>query len=348
MAQNGFTVLILGVSGYVGGKHGSLLVRLVERYPNAHFIGLVRSESAIPAIRAAGCHEVIQGTHTESEKIRVAANQADLVLNIADCDDVGLMKATLEGMKLQFNETGKRPVLIHTSGTGMIMDKAPGVFNAAFAVNPYDDGVEEHIKTRIRPEFMHRNVDDLVFGADTEGYVDGRIIAPAVIYGLPTGPLPRESRPIPIIVDMALKEKHAVKVGDGTATWDNIHIDDLLDLYELLIEATLDPAAHAAKVSPYTKFYFAVSERFTWGELTELVAKALHELGALSSAEVKSVTVEEAAKIHPWGPGVGTNSFSIATRAKALGWKPKHLQWRQDVKADVEFRLKNKGLLRLC
>lgn len=342
MSHNEFTGLILGVSGYVGG---SLLTRLVKRYPNARFVGLVRSESAIPAIRTAGCHEVIQGTHTESEKIRAAARQADLVLNIADCDDVGLMKATLEGQKLRFQEKGKRPVLIHTSGTGMIMEKAHGEFNAEFADNPYDDAVEEHIKTRIRPEYIHRDVDDLVFAADEEGYVDGRIIAPAVIYGLPTGPLPRESRPIPIIVDMALKAKQAVKVGDGTATWDNLHIEDLLDLYELLIEATLDPDAQAAKVSPYSKFYFAVAEQHTWGELTELVAKALHELGALPSAEVKSVTLEEAAQIHPWGPGVGTNCFAIASRAKELGWKPKHLNWRQDVAADVEFRLKNLGLL---
>ncbi|EJD45662.1 NAD(P)-binding protein [Auricularia subglabra TFB-10046 SS5] len=340
MSQENLTILILGITGYVGG---SLFTRLVKSYPNARFVGLVRAESMIPAIKAAGCHEVIQGTSTDYEKIRDATSKADVVFNIADCDDVGLTEAILEGTKLRFQATGKRPVLIHTSGTGVIMDWSHGVLDPQVAAAPIDDGVEEDIKTRIKPENIHRPVDSRIFAADAEGYVDASIIAPPLIYGPSSGPLPRESRQIPIIIDMALKTGQAVKIGDGSATWDNIHIDDLLDFYELLLKHVLSTESRAAKISPFAKFYIVVSDKHRWGELTEVLAKALHERGLVPTPEVKSITLEEANKLHSFAIAVCTNSLGISTRAKALGWKPKRLDWRKDAVADLDIHLKNLG-----
>lgn len=70
--------------------------------------------------------------------MRAGSAAADVVLNVADCDDVALTGAVLDGMRARFAATGRRPVLVHTSGTGVIMDNAHGVLDPALAAAPYD------------------------------------------------------------------------------------------------------------------------------------------------------------------------------------------------------------------
>lgn len=52
------------------------------------------------------------------------------------------------------------------------------------------------------------------------------------------------------------------------------------------------------------------------------MAKHLHEKGALSSADVERMPVEEASGHHPWAALIwGGNCRSRAERLKGLGWK---------------------------
>ncbi|KZV94948.1 hypothetical protein EXIGLDRAFT_611195, partial [Exidia glandulosa HHB12029] len=276
--------------------------------------------------------------------IRKACSQADLVFNIADCDDVPMTVAVLAGLKERFEQTGRRPVLIHTSGTGVIMDKAQGVLDPKVAAEAFDDANEEDIK-RIPPENIHRNVDELIFAADAEGYIDGWIVAPPTIYGVSNGPLARDSRQIPIIIALALAAGKPICANDGSATWDNVHVQDLVDFYELLVQKALSPATRnaATRPSPYSKFFFCESGQHSWRELTEAVAEALYKRGIVPTKEVTSVSYEDAVKAHPWAFAVMTNSFGKATKARQMGWVPKHVNWRADVDEDVERALKTLG-----
>lgn len=76
---------------------------------------------------AIGVKTVI-GDHSELSKIADLAAQADIVLNVADADDLPLTKAVLNGLKNRNASGGLKPILIHTSGTGVATDHAEGEY----------------------------------------------------------------------------------------------------------------------------------------------------------------------------------------------------------------------------
>ena len=68
------------------------------------------------------------GDHSELGKITDLVGQADIVLNAADADDLPLTKAVLKGLKNRNASGGLKPILIHTSGTGVASDHAEGEY----------------------------------------------------------------------------------------------------------------------------------------------------------------------------------------------------------------------------
>jgi hypothetical protein len=65
------------------------------------------------------------------QKIRETVEQSDIVINTADADDLPLTRAVLQGLTTRAkNQRGlaRSPILIHTSGTGVVTDKAEGEF----------------------------------------------------------------------------------------------------------------------------------------------------------------------------------------------------------------------------
>ena len=72
--------------------------------------------------------KTVIGTHSELDKITDLVAQADIVLNAADADDLPLAKAVLNGLKNRNASGGSKPILIHTSGTGVATDHAEGEY----------------------------------------------------------------------------------------------------------------------------------------------------------------------------------------------------------------------------
>lgn len=61
-----------------------------------------------------------------------------------------------------------------------------------------------------------------------------------------------------------------------------------------------------------------------WGDVVDAIAKDLQIKGAIKSAEVERMPVEEASKHHPWAGLIwGGNSRSRGERLRKLGWKPR-------------------------
>jgi hypothetical protein len=77
---------------------------------------------------AIGVKTVI-GDHSELDKITELAAQADIVLNAADADDLPLTKAVLNGLQKRSASSGLKPILVHTSGTGVAADRAQGEYS---------------------------------------------------------------------------------------------------------------------------------------------------------------------------------------------------------------------------
>ena len=96
--------------------------------PQLSVTALVRKQKDIEAIRATGVARVIVGSHDDLEQIQNLAAQADIVVNAADSDDLPLTKAILEGLKARSKTVTLKPILIHTSGSGVVSDQAEGEF----------------------------------------------------------------------------------------------------------------------------------------------------------------------------------------------------------------------------
>lgn len=93
---------------------------------------LVRNPTSIEAVKKIGVSQVVTGGHDDLDLIVTLTSEADIVFNCADADDLPLTRAVIEGIKIRNrkNESdGKgKPILIHTSGTGVVADSAEGEF----------------------------------------------------------------------------------------------------------------------------------------------------------------------------------------------------------------------------
>lgn len=112
------------------------------------------------------------------------------------------------------------------------------------------------------------------------------------IYGLGRGLFNRLSIQVPTMIRAALKTKQAEVIGDGRGEWDHVHIDDLAELYEIILAKIL---AGEEIPSGEHGFYFSENGRHSWREVAQGVGDALLTNGA-GSEEVKSVSLEEGAE----------------------------------------------------
>ncbi|KIM29664.1 hypothetical protein M408DRAFT_67513 [Serendipita vermifera MAFF 305830] len=307
------SIFVLGATGYIGG---SILDRYTKVYTNYEFVALVRSDTGIKAVKRLGNNvTAVKGSHSDHEIITELASKADIILNAADADDLELTKAVLAGARR--TTIGKIPILIHTSGTGVATTaQSLGKKDPNYRV--LDDSNVEDIKS-IPPDAPHRQIDLAIFAADAAGYVSAYIIAPSTIYGTGSGPGNKISQQIPTLIKEILAHKQTVYVGEGTNEWNNVHIEDLVDLY--IIVTNLAISELGTKTDPYSKFFWGSVGLHTWGDIARKIGNILYAKGLIDKVEPKSIPFRQELA------AIATNSITKATRARNLepnSWKPKH------------------------
>ncbi|EGN98782.1 hypothetical protein SERLA73DRAFT_181420 [Serpula lacrymans var. lacrymans S7.3] len=330
-------VFITGATGYIGGA----VLELLLEHPtssSSQFTALVRSPEKAQKLEAIGVHAVV-GSNSDLDKLEQLASESDVIFACADADDEPATKAILAGLKNHYKSTGTAPILIHTSGTGVLTDKAAGKY--AYDTI-YDDTDVEQLET-LPDTQLHRNVDLLVIEADKQGYARTHIVLPSTIYALATGKLVQlgiqnpKSRQIPYLIRIGLKRGQGAILGEGKNRWPNVHIDDIASLYIVLYEAILAGKAGHGREG----LYFGENGEHLLYDVSKAVAEALYELGKGRSPEPTMVTEEEL-KVDPRTIYLGTNSRCRASRARALGWKPKYTtkDLLASIKPEVEAILK--------
>ncbi|KAF5371846.1 hypothetical protein D9615_009545 [Tricholomella constricta] len=171
---------------------------------------LVRDPNKAKVYRTLGVKAVV-GSNSDTALLQQLAADAEIVFACADADDLDAAKAILAGLKDRFDKTGTPPSLIHTSGTGVLVDDAGGMHSTP---NIYSDLDIEKLES-LPPTQPHRNVDLTLVEADNQGYVKTYVVLPGTIYGLATGPL----------VDLGLQNSHSqqipalVKIAVGLVIW---------------------------------------------------------------------------------------------------------------------------------
>lgn len=123
------------------------------------------------------------------------------------------------------------------------------------------------------------------------------------IYGVGTGIGNNVSIQVPTIIRSSLKEGYVSVISDGEAVWDFVHIDDVVDLYLIILQRVLNGEEVPTGKSG---IIFTGSGRFHWKDLSEGVADALFAARKISTAELKHVMVIEAAE--KWAGGWAMNA----------------------------------------
>jgi nucleoside-diphosphate-sugar epimerase len=149
-----------------------------------------------------------------------------------------------------------------------------------------------------REVYAQRTTDIAAIETGLEENVKTYLIMSPTIYGIGTGLFNKKSIQLPAIIRTAIKKGQVDVVGDGTGAWDAVHIQDLAPLYELLLVKVLQ-----VEDVPSGKqgIFFSETGDFTWMQLAQGLANELHRQGILKTADVKHLTLQEAAE--QWGNG---------------------------------------------
>ncbi|KAF8308400.1 NAD(P)-binding protein [Clavulina sp. PMI_390] len=333
-SNNDMTFLVFGATGYIGG---AVAVHYKKKYPSASFVAYTRSAKNVPALEKAGFKPLLSsGDPAKDDDLIIAAvKAADVVLNIADSDDLHLTKTILAAFETHDRKNGL-PILIHTSGTGVLPAQPYGSFGPS-AEKVYDDNNVDDIKSLAISQ-PHREIDVAIFDASYKRNSINYIIAPSAIYApAHDNPVNKISIQIPSLIRLAIKRRQAVYGGEGTNKWSYVHIADLADLYQIVLEKALVDRATGANstTDPYERFYFGSVTEHTFGDVVKQLGPILHARGLVDTPETTGIPVEEAP--------IATvmNSRSVANRSFKDGWNPKAPTWQETLEADVEAVLEH-------
>lgn len=288
-------VFMTGVTGYIGG---SVAARLAS---SGYAIrGLVRDEAKGEALREFGVEPVF-GSLDDYDLLKSEARRADGVINTASSDHQAGVEALIEGLD------GSGKPLLHTSGISLVGIPVGGEAGSGRAFSDRD-------VLTVGPDKGARYAIDLRVCA--AGGIRGAVLCNALIYG--AGPAVQPySVQIPPLVKYARETGTVRVVGRGLNRWSTVHIDDVVDLYRLVLER---PEAHG--------FYFVENGDVAFVEIGDALAERMQL--------PRGAAMSEGEAIERWGSNrarysLAGQSLVKAKRARSeLGWRatrPSVLEW---------------------
>ncbi|KAI0644728.1 NAD-P-binding protein [Trametes meyenii] len=299
MSPGRYSVFLLG---YIGG--GVLARLLSNAKPLFDITVLLRDAVKADKLKPFGVKSVL-GTLDDTEKIGSLASQADLVF---EC---------------------------------VLTDNAAGQYDTDII---YNDNDAEQL-AQLPAEQPHRVIDLTVIAADQEGYVKTYIVLPSTIYGLATGPLVDagitnpQSQQIPALILAGIDRGQAGMVGEGKNIWPNVHIDDVVHLYEGLWNTILtgkQSIGHGKE-----GYYFGENGEHKLYDVARTIGAVFKDFGLSESDEPTTFTKEELDKYFYGSESLGSNSRCRAERSRAAGWKPKKRteDMLASIKPEIQYML---------
>ncbi|KAJ8091527.1 hypothetical protein PM082_024448 [Marasmius tenuissimus] len=341
------------LSGYIGGSVLSALLdlRKKESDHNLEFRAIVRDATKAKQLKDEFGVETVVGSQSDEELTSREAEKADVLLGIGPGNEVGATESLLNGLKKRFEATGEAPLLIHTSGTGLLASS-----QAPYSDTIWDDGNIEQMRNLPSDNLPSSRATELLYiDADRQGYVKSYIIAPSLVYGAPSTPrnilgsagISNPRAPFyQYLVQASTTKGSGISLGTRETVWPNVHLDDLTDLYLLLFKKVV---LESLNVPHGLEGHFLVGgDDHKHYDFFQGIAKALYTLGKIPSAEVVQLKKEGAVEVFgPFGAILHDMlSYNVrvkSTRAKTLGWEPKMktADLLGSVREEVEFVAKS-------
>jgi nucleoside-diphosphate-sugar epimerase len=291
-------VFVTGAAGYIGG---SVAVRLLKA--GYQVKGLTRSQTSADKLRSLGVEPVL-GDLSDVELVTKCAREADIVVDAADSDNEAAVKTLISALN------GSDKVLIHTSGSSIVADQANG--------EPSDRIFDETTKYKPEPQKQARvDIDNMVIESAKDG-IRAVVICPCLIYGQGLG-INSESQQIPGLIKLAIESGVAKHIGRGENIWSTVHIEDLADLYLLVIE----------KAPSGGLFLFAENGEVTFKQLVEKIKEGLDLKTPVANWPIEDASAKFGAGMAIFG--LGSNSRIRGVKSRELGWQPTRNSAQEDV-----------------
>lgn len=244
-------IVLTGATGYIGS---SVLTALLARGHDV--IAPVRSEASAATASAAGAIAVV-GDITDADWFTPLLRDADAAIHLA---------ASNAGDGPQFDGAVADAAIAAFAGTGK-----PYVHTGGLWIHgPSDDLTED---TPFNPPALvawREGVESRLEAAD----LALSIVEPGIVYGRGGG--------IPASFPEAPKdaEGRLTVVGDGTQHWATVHVDDIADLYALIVDGPA-PAGRVLGLSGQNPTVTEIGEAFAGGPVVpEGVDASRARLGA--------------------------------------------------------------------
>ena len=336
-------LIYIGATGFIGGQVLHDILKLKQYDVTA----IVRdSERADKLHSKTGVKVVV--AHLDSPNLAEIASQFDVVLHTAHADHVAGAKFLVAGLEKRAESSAgsaKKPILIHTSGTGVLIDfkEEPGKVKSD---KVYSDG-DLSTYHALPATNLHKNVDDIVLDAGRRGKIDAVVVSPPSIWGKGEGEFNTVSIQVPMLIKATIQAGHGFLLEKGINTWSMIHVADLSEAYLTILDAAL----HGKLPSdPNGRVFFVENGEYEQRQVTEVMCKELYKRGKIDSPDPRPITLEtEGSYQGPRGQlGIarmtGSNSRSRAVLVRKLGWEAKrggNKEFLESIKVDIDHVLKN-------
>ncbi|KAI1470470.1 NAD(P)-binding protein [Daldinia caldariorum] len=355
-------ILLTGATGFIGG---TILDHFINSkspaLSGASISVLLRGEDRVAKITSAygsRVKPILYKDIDDIDAIVASAAQHDVVINTTVGFHPASIQAAVRGLAQRKAATGRDVWLVSTSGTSNFSDTPISKKWVEPENQEFDDakddiyGYEKDREVREGP-YHQRTAELGAIDLAIELGVKSIIINSPTIYGRGTGLFNKTSVQVPALVRAVLELKKGVVLGDGKGVWDHVHVEDLADLYLLVVERII---AQGGEGVPSGKkgIIFSGNGRHQWLDVAQGVADAAFAEGLIPSNKVESITLAEGRKYMMDGQAPEeiiekafiSNSRTVSSVARSLGWKPTRGEeaWKQgfveEVKAELE---KNKS-----
>ncbi|KZV61170.1 NAD(P)-binding protein [Peniophora sp. CONT] len=304
------------------GLQGASVLQLICKNPKYDITALVRSEEKAKKVRELAGVKTLVGSLEDAELMTSTAAKHDVVVQIADIFNLPGTAALLAGAKRRFEVTGRAPIHIHTSGTGIWADLgAAGNAPSGKITKDNDHDLTAHFNG-----LPHNAPATAVVEAGKAGYVKTYTVYPPTVWGAPSGPFFESglahvgSIQLPLSIKTSIARGQGGIVGDGLNVWNHAHIADVADFFALLLSKAVDGFAPSG---PFDGHYIVENGEYQYKKFAQTYTKALHAKGKSASPEPTKFEDQEFQAI-----GflfiLGTNATCEGPRARSLGWKPKY------------------------
>ncbi|KAH8821857.1 hypothetical protein F5884DRAFT_851066 [Xylogone sp. PMI_703] len=330
-------LFLTGATGYIGG---SVLEGIVKKYPDLEISALQRSPSSEFKTRYPQV-QIVVGDFDAFDVIEKATIAADIVIHMGDIDHLGCASAILSGLSKKTTPS----FLIHLSGTGCIADVSEQTWEGKADPRIWND-IEEIDAIYNLPDSAGHHINDKKIMDASNELVHTAIICPPDIYGQGTGVGNKGTYMVPEYVKVLLEKKEAFYLGAGENYRAVTHINDVVDMFLLLLGEALKGGGKAQWGKE--GFYFAVSDEVKWIDAAKAINKLGVEQGWLpAGSKAVSWTKDQVDQsMSWWRPGValyiwGSNSRAESARAKKLGWVPHGPTFWEALEEDVKIAVQN-------